>query len=320
MKAIVVQQVGGPEVLSYQDQPRPQAAQGQLLVRLEAVGVNFIDTYQRAGLYPLPTPFILGQEGAGEVVEVGPGANGWQPGDRVAFCNVMGAYAEYLAVPADKAVRIPQGVSAQTAAAAMLQGMTAHYLAYSTYPLKPGDTCLIHAGAGGVGLLLIQLARHLGATVMATAGTPDKRQLAQQAGAHQVLPYEGFAQAVRDLTAGQGVQVVYDGVGQSTFEGSLDSLEVRGMMVLYGQSSGPVPPFNPQILNQKGGLFLTRPSLWHYTRNRQELEWRAGDILEGAATGGMNVRVGATYPLAQAAQAHLALQGRQTTGKVLLVP
>lgn len=320
MKAIVVHQTGGPEVLSYQDQPRPQAAQGQLLVRLEAVGVNFIDTYQRAGLYPLPTPFILGQEGAGEVVEVGPGANGWQPGDRVAFCNVMGAYAEYLAVPADKAVRIPQGVSAQTAAAAMLQGMTAHYLAYSTYPLKPGDTCLIHAGAGGVGLLLIQLARHLGATVMATAGTPDKRQLAQQAGAHQVLPYEGFAQAVRDLTAGQGVQVVYDGVGQSTFEGSLDSLEVRGMMVLYGQSSGPVPPFNPQILNQKGGLFLTRPSLWHYTRNRQELEWRAGDILEGAATGGLNVRVGATYPLAQAAQAHLALQGRQTTGKVLLVP
>lgn len=320
MKAIVVHQTGGPEVLSYQDQPRPQAAQGQLLVRLEAVGVNFIDTYQRAGLYPLPTPFILGQEGAGEVVEVGPGANGWQPGDRVAFCNVMGAYAEYLAVPADKAVRIPQGVSAQTAAAAMLQGMTAHYLAYSTYPLKPGDTCLIHAGAGGVGLLLIQLARHLGATVMATAGTPDKRQLAQQAGAHQVLPYEGFAQAVRDLTAGQGVQVVYDGVGQSTFEGSLDSLEVRGMMVLYGQSSGPVPPLNPQILNQKGGLFLTRPSLWHYTRNRQELEWRAGDILEGAATGGLNVRVGATYPLAQAAQAHLALQGRQTTGKVLLVP
>jgi NADPH2:quinone reductase len=320
MKAIVVHQTGGPEVLSYQDQPRPQVGQGQLLVRLEAIGVNFIDTYQRAGLYPLAAPFILGQEGAGEVVEVGQGADGWQVGNRVAFCNVMGAYAEYLAVPAEKAVRIPQGVTSQTAAAAMLQGMTAHYLAYSTYPLKPGDTCLIHAGAGGVGLLLIQLARQLGATVIATAGTPDKRQLAQQAGAQHVLPYEGFAQAVRDLTGGQGVQVVYDGVGQSTFEGSLDSLEVRGMMVLFGQSSGPVPPFNPQILNQKGGLFLTRPSLWHYTRNRQELEWRAGGILEGAATGSLNVRVGATYPLAQADQAHLALQGRQTTGKVLLVP
>lgn len=320
MKAIVVHQTGGPEVLSYQDQPRPQAGQGQLLVRLEASGVNFIDTYQRAGLYPLATPFILGQEGAGEVVEVGPGASGWQVGDRVAFCNVMGAYAEYLAVPAEKAVRIPQGVTAQTAAAAMLQGMTAHYLAYSTHPLKPGDTCLIHAGAGGVGLLLIQLARQLGATVIATAGTPEKRELAQQAGAHHVLPYEEFSGAVRGLTAGQGVQVVYDGVGQSTFEGSLDSLEVRGMMVLYGQSSGPVPPFNPQILNQKGGLFLTRPSLWHYTRDRQELEWRAHSILEAAAQGQLQVKVGATYPLAQAAQAHLALQGRQTTGKVLLVP
>lgn len=319
MQAIRVHQVGGPEVLQFEEVAAPQAGPSQAVVRLEAIGVNYIDTYQRAGLYPLPLPFVLGQEGAGVIESLGPEVQGLEVGQRVAFSNVMGAYAQQIAVPAEKLIKVPHNLSAQSAAALMLQGMTAHYLAYSTFALKAGDTCVIHAGAGGVGLLLIQMAKALGAQVIATASTADKRQLAQQAGADHALPYEGFAEAVRQV-APNGVQVVYDGVGQATFEGSLSCLAVRGYMVLFGQSSGPVPPFNPQILNQKGGLFLTRPSLWHYTQTRAELEWRAGDVLGWAASGQLNLRIGAQFPLSQAADAHRALEGRQTTGKVLLIP
>lgn len=320
MKAIRVHQPGGPEAMQLEDIPAPTPSEGQALVRLQAIGVNFIDTYKRSGLYAVPTPFTVGEEGAGVVEAVGPGVIDVRPGERVVYSNVQGSYAEYAVVPADKLVKIPPGLEPKIAVAGMLQGMTAHYLTHSTYPLKAGETCLIHAGAGGVGLLLIQMAKMIGATVITTASTEEKRALAKQAGADYALPYEGFDQKAREITGGKGVDVVYDGVGQSTWEGSLNSLRIRGMLALYGQSSGPVAPFNPQILNQKGGLFLTRPSLWHYTQTRQELLWRAGDVMRWALEGNLKVRIGAEFPLAQAAQAHMALQGRETTGKVLLVP
>lgn len=320
MKAIRVHQPGGLEALQLEEIPVPTPGEGQALVRLQAIGVNFIDIYKRAGLYSVPTPFTVGEEGAGVVEAVGPGVAGVKPGDRVVYSNVQGSYAEYAVVPADKLVQIPDGLEAKIAVAGMLQGMTAHYLVYSTYPLKAGETCLVHAGAGGVGLLLIQMAKRIGATVITTASSEEKRALAKEAGADYALPYEGFDQKVREITGGKGVDVVYDGVGQSTWEGSLNSLRIRGMLVLYGQSSGPVPPFNPQILNQKGGLYLTRPSLWHYTQTRQELEWRAGDVMRWALEGQLKIRIGAEFPLAQAAQAHRALQSRETTGKVLLIP
>ncbi len=320
MKAIRVHQPGGPEAMVLEDIPIPTPGEGEALVRLQAIGVNFIDTYKRSGLYSVPTPFTVGEEGAGTVEAVGPGVSSIQPGDMVVYSNVQGGYAEYAVVPADKLVHIPAGLDPKVAVAGMLQGMTAHYLAHSTYPLKAGETCLIHAGAGGVGLLLIQMAKMIGATVIATASSEEKRALAREAGTDHTLPYEGFDQKVREITGGKGVDVVYDGVGQTTWEGSLNSLRIRGMLALYGQSSGPVPPFNPQILNQKGGLYLTRPSLWHYTQTRQELLWRAGDVMRWAQEGKLRVRIGAEFPLAQAAQAHIALQGRETTGKVLLLP
>ncbi|GIW34363.1 quinone oxidoreductase [Meiothermus sp.] len=320
MKAIRVHQPGGPEAMQLEDIPTPTPGEGQALVRLQAIGVNFIDTYKRSGLYAVPTPFTVGEEGAGVVEAVGPGVEGIRPGEVVVYSNVQGSYAEYALVPADKLVKVPVGLDPKVAVAGMLQGMTAHYLAYSTYPLKAGETCLIHAGAGGVGLLLIQMAKMIGATVISTASTEEKRALAKDAGADYALPYEGFDQKAREITGGKGVDVVYDGVGQSTWEGSLNSLRIRGMLALYGQSSGPVAPFNPQILNQKGGLFLTRPSLWHYTQTREELEWRAGDVMRWALEGRLKIRIGAEFPLTQAAQAHIALQGRKTTGKVLLIP
>jgi NADPH2:quinone reductase len=320
MKAIRVHQTGGPEVMVLEEIPTPTPGEGQVLVRQGAIGVNFIDTYKRAGLYTLPLPFVVGEEGAGTVEAVGPGVSGLQPGDKVVYANVQGAYAEYAAVPAEKLVKIPSHLDHRIAAALMLQGMTAHYLVKSTYPLKAGETCVVHAGAGGVGLLLIQMAKMIGARVISTASNEEKRALAKGAGADFVFPYQGFDRKVLEVTAGKKADVVYDGVGQATWEGSLSSLRVRGMLVLYGQSSGPVPPFNPQVLNQKGGLFLTRPSLWHYTQTRQELEWRASEIMNWAAEGKLRVRIGAEFPLEQAAEAHRKLQGRETTGKVLLIP
>ncbi|RDI94971.1 quinone oxidoreductase [Meiothermus sp. QL-1] len=320
MRTIRVHQPGGPEALVLEDLPVPTPGEGQVLVRLQAIGVNYIDTYKRAGLYKVPTPFTLGEEGAGVVEAVGAGVTSVAPGDLVVYCNVQGSYAEYALVPAEKVVKVPPGLSVKTAVAGMLQGLTAHYLVKSTYPLKAGETCLVHAGAGGVGLLLIQMAKMLGARVIATASSEEKRRLAREAGGDFALPYESFDQKVRELTEGRGVDVVYDGVGQATFEGSLNSLRVRGMLVLYGQSSGPVPPFDPQVLNQKGGLYLTRPSLWHYTQTREELLWRASEVMGWALEGRLKIRIGAEFPLDQAAEAHRALQGRATTGKVLLIP
>ncbi|MER3443132.1 MAG: NADPH:quinone reductase [Meiothermus sp.] len=320
MKAIRVHNPGGLEAMRLEEIPVPVPGEGQALVRLEAVGVNFIDIYKRSGIYKLDTPFTVGEEAAGVVEAVGPGVSGLRPGDRVAYANVMGAYSEYAVVPADKLARVPEGLDSRAAAALMLQGMTAHYLVKSTYPLKAGETCVVHAGAGGVGLLLIQMAKMAGARVIATASSEEKRALARGAGADHTLPYESFARGVLEITGGQKADVVYDGVGQATWEGSLDSLRVRGMLVLYGQSSGPVPPFDPQVLNRKGGLYLTRPSLWHYTQDRAELEWRAGEILRWAVEGRLQVRIGAEFPLEQAAEAHAKLQGRETTGKVLLIP
>ncbi|TBH20852.1 quinone oxidoreductase family protein [Thermus thermamylovorans] len=319
MKAVRVHQVGGPEVLRLEEVPVPEPGPGEVLVRLLAIGVNYIDTYKRRGLYPMPLPFTLGEEGAGVVEGVGEGVLGVAPGDKVAFANVQGAYAEYQVVPAERLVPVPEGLDPRLAAAVLLQGMTVHYLLKSTYPVAPGDQVLVHAGAGGVGLLLIQWAKRLGATVYATASTEAKRALAKEAGADYALPYEGFAQAVRALSGG-GVDAVYDGVGQSTFEGSLEALRPRGVLVLFGQASGPVPPLDPQVLNRKGSLFLTRPTLHHYTSSRKELLWRAGEVFQAVREGWLKVQIGAEFPLERAREAHEALEGRRTTGKVLLVP
>ena len=323
MKAVRVHTPGGPEVLRHEDIPDPVPADGQALVRIEAIGVNFIDTYHRTGLYKVPSlPFTLGQEAAGTVEAVGAGVTGLSPGDRVAYTGVMGSYAEKAAVPADRLVKLPEGLSARDGAAAMLQGMTAHYLACSTYPLKTGDTCLIHAGAGGVGLLLIQIAKMRGARVLTTTSTEEKAALAREAGADEVILYkdQDFAAEVRRLTDGKGVQVVYDGVGRTTFDKSLDSLARRGMMVLFGQSSGTVPPFDPAILNAKGSVYLTRPSLFHYMAEKEELTARAADVLGWIRDGRLKLRIGLELPLSEAAEAHRALEGRSTTGKVLLLP
>lgn len=319
MRAIRVHETGGPEVLRLEELPVPEPGPGEVLVRLEAIGVNFIDTYKRKGLYPVPLPFTLGEEGAGVVEKVGEGVVGVRPGDRVAFANVQGAYAEYLVVPAERLVPVPEGLDPKLAAAALLQGMTVHYLLKSTYPVAPGDQVLVHAGAGGVGQLLIQWAKRLGATVYATASTEEKRWLCLQAGADYALPYEGFAEAVKALSGG-GVDVVYDGVGKDTFLGSLAALRPRGYLVLFGQSSGPVPPLDPQVLNRKGSLFLTRPTLHHYTASRKELLWRAGEVFQAVRAGWLKVRIGAEFPLEKAREAHEALEGRRTTGKVLLLP
>jgi NADPH:quinone reductase len=322
MKAIRVDSVGGPDRLVLQDVDAPRPREGEALVRLEAVGLNFIDVYHRTGLYPLPLPFTPGTEGAGTVEEVGAGVEDLKAGDRVAYAMAVGSYAEYAAVPAWRLVRLPDGVDAQRAAAAMLQGMTAHYLVTSTYQLKAGQTALVHAAAGGVGLLLIQMAKRIGARVIGTVSTEAKAALARAAGADEVVIYteQDFLEEVKRLTGGRGVEVVYDSVGQTTYLKSLDSLAPRGLLALFGQSSGPVPPFDPALLAQKGSLFLTRPSLAQYSATRDELLWRAQDVLGWVASGELKLRVEKTFPLSEAAEAHRQLEGRATTGKVLLIP
>lgn len=322
MKAIIVHEFGGPEVMRYEEVPTPQPGQGEVRVAVEAVGVNFIDTYHRGGLYKNPLPLALGQEGAGRITAVGDGVADFAVGDHVAWKDQFGSYGEEVLVPVAKLVPVPDGVSSEDAAATMLQGMTAHYLTHSTYPLKAGDTCLVHAAAGGVGLLLCQMAKLRGARVLATVSTPEKAELARGAGADEVINYreEDFVARVKELNGGKGIEVVYDGVGKDTFEGSLNVLRPRGMMVLFGQSSGPVPPFDPQTLNARGSLFLTRPSLGFYTLDREELLWRAGDLFGWIRDGKLKLRIGGTYPLSEAEQAHRDLAGRGTTGKLLLIP
>ncbi len=321
MHAIQVRAHGGPEVLRLTEVPVPEPGAGEVLVRLEAAGVNFIDVYHRTGLYPVDTPFIPGMEGAGVVEAVGDGVTGFAPGDRVAYAFHRGSYAAYAAVPAFRLVHLPHEVDARTGAAVMLQGMTAHYLSHSTYPLGRGKRALVHAAAGGVGLLLIQMAKQLGATVYGTVSTEEKAELARRAGADQVILYtrEDFRAATERLTDGRGVHVVYDSVGQATFEKSLDCLAPRGMLVLFGQSSGPVPPVNLQVL-ARGSFFVTRPVLGHYILTRDELLERAGQIFAWLAAGSLEVRVHAALPLGEAAEAHRLLEGRKTAGKLLLVP
>jgi len=304
------------------DLPVPEPKSNEAVLKLSASGVNFIDVYYREGRYKAPLPLVPGQEGAGVVTAVGSDVKSVKPGDRVAWSGQLGGYAEYAAVPAIQLVPIPAGVSDQQAASAMLQGMTAHYLSYDTYPLKRGETALVHAAAGGVGLLLVQMARNIGARVIATVSTEAKAKLAAEAGAHDVILYtqQDFELETRRLTDGKGVDVVYDSVGKTTFEKGLNILRPRGMMVLFGGSSGQVPPVNPQRLNSGGSLFLTRPTLAHYVADRTELLWRAGDIFERIAKGSLHVRIGAEYALADAPRAHEDLAGRRTTGKLVLVP
>jgi NADPH2:quinone reductase len=322
MKAIQIHTTGGPEVLQLVELPIPVPGPGQVLVRVEATGVNFIEIYFRKGVYKATLPVTLGSEAAGTVEELGTGVTGFAAGDSVVSTSVIGSYAEYALVPAAQLVKVPEGVSLETAAAAILQGMTAHYLAISTFPLKKGDTALVHAGAGGVGLLLTQIAARIGARVITTVSTKSKAGLSREAGASDVILYteQDFEAEVKRLTRGKGVDVVYDSVGKTTFEGSLNCLHPRGMMVLFGASSGPVPPFDLIQLNSRGSLFLTRPTLWHYIATRDELEWRAGEVLGWVAKGELKVRAEYTYPLADAAQAQIDLEERKTTGKVLLVP
>lgn len=322
MRAIRAHQYGGPEVMKLDELPTPKPGPGQALVRIEAAGVNFIDVYHRTGLYKAALPVTLGQEGAGTVAAVAPDVTDVAPGDRVAWTGVFGAYAEQAAVPAHRLVELPEGVTARQGAAAMLQGMTAHYLACTTYPLKAGDTCLVHAGAGGVGLLLTQIAKLRGARVIATVSTSEKARLSRQAGADETIDYasQDFEAETRRLTGGRGVDVVYDSVGKTTFEKGLACLAPRGMMALFGQSSGPVDPFDPLVLAQRGSLYLTRPSLFHYVTAREELLMRAGEVLGWVRDGKLALRLEHEFPLARAAEAHRALEGRETTGKVLLIP
>ena len=322
MKAVIVREHGGPEVLRFEETPVPKPGPGEALVRVEAAGVNFIDIYYRKGLYSTALPFTPGAEAAGVVEEVGPGVDAVQPGMRVAWAMGLGAYAEYALHSADRLVPVPDGVSPKQAAAALLQGMTAHYLVRSTYKLREGDRCLVHAAAGGVGLLLVQIAKKQGATVYGTVSTEEKAKLAREAGADHVILYseEDFAGRVRELTGGEGVDVVYDSVGAATFDRSLDCLRPRGTLVLFGQSSGPVPPVDLQVLNAKGSLYVTRPSLSHYTLTRAELLERAADLFAWLADGSLKLRIDTELPLAEAATAHRLLEGRKTAGKVLLIP
>ena len=322
MKTIHVKEPGGPEKMQVVEVPTPQPGPKQALVRMAAIGVNFIDVYFRMGLYKADLPIMLGNEGAGTVEAVGPGVTEVAVGDRVAWAMSRGSYAEYAVVPSAMLVKLPEGIDFQSAAAAMLQGMTAHYLIYSTYPLKSGETCLVHAAAGGAGGLIVQMAKMLGARVFGTVSTEEKARIAREAGTDEAILYtqQDFEAEVKRLTAGRGVDVVYDSVAQTTFEKSLNSLRPRGMLALFGQSSGPVPPFDPNILNGKGSLFLTRPSLAHYLLTREELLWRAGDVLNWVASGKLKLRIDRTYPLAEAAAAHRDLEGRKTAGKLLLIP
>ena len=323
MKAIKVYEYGGPEVLSYEDVPEPEPGPGQARVRLAASGVNYIDVYQRTGIYPMDLPLIAGQEGAGEVDAVGEGVEEISAGDYVAFAGVPGAYAEYVVAPVERFVPFNATyVEARLAAAVMLQGMTAHYLTHSTFPVQEGQSVLVHAAAGGVGLLLCQLAKMRGASVIGTAGTEEKARLAKGAGADEVILYteQDFVEETKRITDGEGVHVVYDSVGKDTFDGSLDSLRPRGYMVLFGGSSGQVPPIDLQILNQKGSLFVTRPKLADHTATRDELLWRAESLFTWLGQNNLDVRIGGTYKLSEADAAHRDLEGRNTTGKLILIP
>ncbi|MEJ2748540.1 MAG: quinone oxidoreductase [Anaerolineae bacterium] len=322
MKAIRIHQPGGPQTLHYEDIPVPEPGPGEARVKIEAAGVNYIDTYHRRGLYKQELPFTLGMEGGGVVDAVGEGVTAVSPNDRVDYDMHIGAYAEYAIVPAWRLVKVPDEVKIEVATAVMLQGMTAHYLAYSTYPIQTGDTVLVHAAAGGVGLLLVQIAKLRGARVIGTTSTAEKASLAREYGADEIIRYTetDLVEAIQDLTKGKGVHAIYDGVGQSTFRKGLDCLRPRGVMALYGQASGPVEPIDPQILSQKGSLFLTRPSLSHYTANREEIQMRAGDLFSWIASGTLHVRIDRTFPLNEAADAHRYIEGRRTKGKLLLIP
>jgi NADPH:quinone reductase len=322
MKAIQVQKNGGPEVLTLVDIPAPRPKPNEAVVKISAAGINFIDVYIRDGHYPSTLPFIIGQEGSGIVSEVGADVKTFKPGDRVAYTGIRGSYAEYAAVPADRLVLLPPGITEQQAAAAMLQGITAHYLVHDTYPLKKGETALIHAAAGGVGLLLVQMAKNIGARVIATVGTQEKAKLAREAGADDVILYaqQDFEVETKRLTDGKGVHVVYDGVGKTTFDKDLEVLRPRGYLVLFGASSGPVPPFDLAKLAQKGSLFVTRPTIVHYIAAHEELQKRATDVLSMIATGKIKLRIEHIYPLKEAQQAHRDLEARKTTGKLLLIP
>ena len=322
MKAVRVHDYGGAEVLAIEDIAVPEPQAGEARVKIEAIGVNFIDIYQRTGLYPLKTPFTLGMEGAGVVDAIGENVTEVEKGERVAYAMILGSYAEYALVPAAKLVPLPADVDSQSAAALMLQGMTAHYLTHSSYALKDGETALVHAAAGGTGLLLVQIAKMRGARVIGTVSTEAKAQLAKAAGADEVILYtqSDFLTEVKKLTGGKGVHVVYDSVGATTFEKSLDCLRPRGYLVLFGQSSGPVPPLDPGKLAAKGSLFLTRPTLAHYTLDRAELLQRAGDLFGWSASGKLKLRIDKVCSLSQAAEAQRLLESRKTTGKIVLVP
>jgi NADPH2:quinone reductase len=322
MKAVRVHEYGGLEVLKYEDVGLPEPGEGEARVRIAAIGVNFIDIYHRIGRYQGTLPLTLGQEASGTVEAVGPNVTEVRPGDRVVYASVQGAYAEYTIVPSWRLVLVPEGVSAQEAAAVMIQGMTAHYLTFSTYPLKEGETALVHAAGGGTGQLLVQIARRRGARVIGTVSTEEKARLARQAGANEVILYTqtDFESEVKRLTRNKGVDVVYDSVGKDTFDKSLNCLRRRGYMVLYGASSGAVPPLDPQTLNAKGSIYLTRPFLGHYTADRAELLWRANDLFSWIAAGELNVRIDKTFPLTEVAEAHRYLEGRQSKGKILLIP
>jgi len=322
MKAIRVHETGDVSNLRYEEAPMPEAGAGEVRIKIEAAGLNFIDTYHRMGWYPLPKPFVLGLEGAGTVDAVGAGVTEFKPGDRVAYCMHQGAYAEYATVPAHLVVPLPDGVTTEQAAAVMLQGMTAHYLTHSTYPLQTGDSALIHAAAGGTGALVVQMAKLRGAHVIGTVGTEEKAEVAKAAGADEVIIYtkQDFEAEVKRITDGKLCHVVYESVGKATFDKSINCLRPRGYMVLFGQASGQVDPIDPQILNQKGSLFLTRPSLGAYVATREELLGRANDIFGWIAAGKLDVRIDQSYPLREAGAAHSYLEGRQTKGKVLLIP
>ncbi|HNF04208.1 MAG: quinone oxidoreductase [Mycolicibacterium sp.] len=324
MHAIEVAQTGGPEVLKYVERPKPSPRSDEVLIQADAIGVNYIDTYFRSGQYPRELPFVLGMEVCGTVAAVGDDVAAIKAGDRVVTANANGAYAEFCTAPADFVAYVPDAVQSDAVASALLKGMTAHYLIKSVYPVQPRDFVLVHAGAGGVGLILTQWATSLGARVITTASTPDKAELSRQAGAVEVLDYPEnpaeFAARVRDLTSGHGVAAVYDGVGKTTFDASLASLAVRGTLALFGASSGPVPPVDPQRLNAAGSVFLTRPNLAHFTRTADEFAWRAGEVLDAIADGSITVTVGGHYPLAEAERAHRDLQSRRTTGSIVLLP
>lgn len=318
--AIVAQNPGGPEVLKLETVPMPVPGKGEVLIKVAAVGVNFIETYQRDGTYPVTFPFTPGGEAAGKIVALGEGVDGFAVGDPVATAEGKATYAEYAIIPADKALPVPAGVPLDIAAALPLQGMTAHYLMNSTFHVEPGQTVLLHAGAGGVGLLLTQMLKERGARVITTVSTDAKEELSRVAGADDVLRYDNFADAVREITDGDGVDVVFDGVGKTTFDQSLSSLRKRGMLVLFGGSSGQVPPFDLQRLNGGGSLFVTRPKLNDYLLNAKERRWRSSEVFDAVARGALTARIGARFPLADAAAAHAALQSRETTGKVVLMP